>query len=182
MSTLIPEEMQASYNFTQLTLLSCCLSFVLINSFLYKTAASDLRSQCNFPSTLAEWIQSARSYFSLGTTQRITKWLYLCPVGTKSDVKSITGKTQLQKQDLWDNLGPGTVRGGSSEHLLYVSVGVIQRACYQEEGGTSNHQLQLSRPKLRFSIQTQTLAPMPLSVTWQEGKLEQQELSFQEGA
>ena len=126
------------------------LPLVFINSFLRKTSVSGLNSLCNFPSVLAEWIQPARSYFSLGTTKKKYEWLYLHPAGTKSDVKSIMGrrKGSNYKSKICEIiLVPGQWEVAVRKISSICQLGSFNEHVTERKGGTLKCQLQLSRPK-----------------------------------
>lgn len=130
------------------------LPLVFINSFLPKTAVSDLSSQCNIPSILAELIQSARSYFSSGTTQKITNGS-ICAQSLQSDVKSVTGrgkgpncKSKICEIILVPEQWGVAIRNISS----ICQLGSFDKHITGSKSGTSKHQLQLPRPKPCFSL------------------------------
>lgn len=130
----------------------CCLIF--INSFLVKTAVSDLSSQCNLPSTLAEWIQSARSYLCLVITWGY-KWLCLYPVDAKSDVKNVTGRRKgaNYKSKMCEIiLVPGQWRLAIRNISSICQLGSFEEHAAKKKGNTLKHWLQLSRPKLCISL------------------------------
>lgn len=131
------------------------LLLVFINSFLCKTAVSDMSSQCNFPSIFAEWIQSDRSCFSLGTTQRITNGSICAQSVQKVMSKALTGrrKEPNYKSKICEIISvPGqwevAIKSISSIYQLWSCDDHVTK----RKGGTSKRQLELSRPKLRFSF------------------------------
>ena len=99
-------------------------SLVCINSFLRKTAVSNLSSQCNFPSTLAEWIQAL---LSLGHHTRNYKTAWFMPKwSTKKTVQKVVSKstrTQLQNQDLWESQSQDSEGWLSGTFHLFVTWG-----------------------------------------------------------